>query len=185
MKVKSQLRYDPNSIDQRFTLAEALVGSASSVAVPAVAASAAVNPAAVSPDWRQHVLEELRTFTDALGNDYSKARQQLKTQAWEAKVAPIATGSSAAGGSVLAGLGGSLVSGPWRFGFVVGGAVLALVGTVFSANTYVRNRSMMLRFLRLMNDMADYAYLVLPSASPQETYQQLDTYRQQWESAGS
>ncbi|HEX4661850.1 MAG TPA: hypothetical protein VH307_31025 [Streptosporangiaceae bacterium] len=65
------------------------------------------------------------------------------------------------------------------------GVVFAIVGSVISSNNYVQNRNKQLRFLRLLYDMWDYAYLVLPTASAADTYTQLDTFRSLWETAGA
>lgn len=56
--------------------------------------------------------------------------------------------------------------------------------SVFSAENYVRNRSQRLRFLRLLHDIWDFAYLVLPQAEPAGAYTQLSAIRTEWKTAG-
>jgi bacteriorhodopsin len=116
---------------------------------------------------------------------YAQARNKQKSQAWETYLGPVATGGSAAIGSALAAIGAGVVksTGGWLlFAF---GIVFALAGSVFSANSYVRNRSMKLRYLRLLYDLTDYCFMVLPTAAPADVFVQLDAFRQLWETAGT
>lgn len=55
--------------------------------------------------------------------------------------------------------------------------LLAIAGSVLSANSYVHNRSQALRFSRLLRDIWDFANLVLPTALPADAFTQLDAIR--------
>lgn len=88
-------------------------------------------------------------------------------------------------GAVITAVGTANTSGALRWILVIFGVLFAITGSLLGANTYVRNRSITLRYLRLLHDIPDYAYLVLPTAEPADAYSQLDTFRQLWETAGT
>ncbi|HET9059614.1 MAG TPA: hypothetical protein VFN61_06810 [Acidimicrobiales bacterium] len=138
------------------------------------------------PDgWRWRVLADLEELHGVIVRDYTKARDKQKSQAWETRWGPIFTGAGAALGAAFAAVGASFGSGRWGWAFSIPGVVIAIVGSVVGANSYVRSRNQKLRYLHLMHALADYAYLVLPVAEPAEAFQQLDSFRQMWESAGT
>ncbi|TAN29951.1 MAG: hypothetical protein EPN30_01555 [Actinomycetota bacterium] len=139
------------------------------------------------PDgWRWRVLADLAGLRDSVACGYVHARDKQRSQAWESRVGPLVTGGGAGVGAAVAAVGAGIVkSGGWGWLLVIVGVLFAIVGSVFSANSYVRNRLQKLRYLRLLHDLGDYAYLVLPSAEPANVFQQIDTFRQLWESAGT
>lgn len=101
--------------------------------------------------WRWRVLNDLHQLSAAVSHDYARAKTSQQHQAWESRVAgPLATGGGAAIGSIMAAVGAGLIKTSAIAGWiiVVLGVVLAVAGSVFSANNYVRNRSQRLRFLR-------------------------------------
>jgi sulfite exporter TauE/SafE len=89
-------------------------------------------------------------------------------------------------GSVVSAVGAGLIKTTDVLGWIVVvlGVLLAIAGSVFSANNYVRNRSQRLRFLRLLHDICDFAYLLLPTAAPVDAFTQLGAIRTEWETAG-
>lgn len=139
------------------------------------------------PDgWRWRVLADLQGLDEVIVRDYTKARDKQKSQAWESRLGPIVTGGGAGVGAVVAAIGAGIVkSGGWGWVLIVVGVLFAVVGSVLGANSYVRNRSQKLRYLHIMHSLSDYAYLVLPVAEPAEAFQQLEGFRQLWESAGT
>lgn len=148
-----------------------------------------VPPDLVSPDgWRWRVLADLTALSEAVSRDYQQARARQGRQAWESRFGgPFATGAGAAVGSVVSAVGAGLVRTNAVAGWVVVavGVLFAIGGSVISANNYVQNRNKRLRFLRLLYDLWDFAYLVLPTASATDTFAQLDTFRSLWETAGT
>jgi hypothetical protein len=136
-------------------------------------------------DWQMHVLNQLVSLTGWVAKGYAAARRKQSTQAWESRVAPVATGGTAAVGAVIAVVGTANTSGTLRWILVAFGVLFAGAGSLLGANAYIRNRSITLRYLRLLHDIPDYAYLVLPTARPADAYSQLDTFRQLWETAGT
>lgn len=162
-------------------------------ALGAAAAGSANNGGQVPPDliepdgWRWRVLSDIQQLSGAVSRDYARAKSSQQRQAWESRFAgPVATGGGAAVGSIVSAVGAGLT----KTSAVTGGIVIALgvlfaiAGSVFSANNYVRNRSQRLRFLRLLHDIWDFAYLVLPTAAPAEAFTQLGVIRTEWETAG-
>jgi hypothetical protein len=147
-----------------------------------------VPPDLVPPDgWRWRVLADLTALSKAVSLDYQRAKTRQQRQAWESRFAgPLATGGSAAVGSVISAVGVGLVRTNAVAGWVVFalGVVFAFGGSILSANNYVQNRNKQLRFLRLLYELWDFAYMVLPTASATETFTQLDTFRSLWETAG-
>ncbi|CAG4902302.1 hypothetical protein [Acidithrix sp. C25] len=141
----------------------------------------------VEPDgWRWRVLTDLEVLRDVIVRDYTKARDKQKSQAWESRLGPIITGGGAGVGAVVAAIGAGIAkSGRWGWVLIVVGVLFAIVGSVLGANSYVRNRNQKLRYLRLMHGLGDYAYLLLSVAEPADAFQQLDNFRQLWESAGT
>jgi len=136
-------------------------------------------------DWQIQVLDQLMSLTEWIAKGYRAARRKQSTQAWESRVAPVATGGSAAVGAVIAAVGTASTSGTLRWFLVVFGVLFSFAGSLLGANAYVRNRSITLRYLRLLHDIPNYAYLVLPASKPADAYSQLDTFRQLWGTAGS
>jgi len=135
--------------------------------------------------WRWKVLADLEELHEVIVRDYTNARDKQKSQAWESRLGPIVTGGGAGIGAVVAAIGAGIVkSGGWGWVLIVVGVLFAVVGSVLGANSYVRNRNQKLRFLRLIHGLGDYAYLVLPGVEPADAFQQLDSFRQLWESAG-
>lgn len=136
--------------------------------------------------WRWRVLADLQELHAVVVRDYTKARDKQKSQAWETRMGPVVTGAGAGVGSVVAAIGAGIAkSGGWGWLLIVAGVLFAIAGSVVAANSYVRSRNQKLRYLHLMHALADYAYLVLPVAEPAEAFQQLDSFRQMWESAGT
>lgn len=155
-------------------------------AAQASAGSDAETKGLTEPDgWRWRVLGELEELHEVIVRDYTKARDKQKSQAWETRWGPIFTGAGAAVGAAVAAVGASLGSGRWGWALSLPGVLIAVAGSVLGANSYVRSRNQKLRYLHLMHALADYAYLVLPVAEPAEAFQQLDSFRQMWESAGT
>jgi hypothetical protein len=136
--------------------------------------------------WRWRVLDDLAGLSKAVNRDYETARERQKALAWESRLGRLATGGAAAVGSAMsaAGVGLTKTSAVGGWILVVVGVVFAFAGSVFSANNYVRNRGQRLRFLRLLHDIWDFAYLVLPTAQPADAYAALGAIRTQWETAG-
>jgi hypothetical protein len=138
--------------------------------------------------WRWRVLAELDGLSMDLIVGYQRASRLQSRQFWESRWGgPLATGGGAAFGSVLSALGAGVIKTNAVAGWVlVGvGVVIAFAGSVFSANTYVRNRNTKLRYLRLLWDLWDYAYAVLPTAAPGDAYNAVDNIRSLWETAGT
>lgn len=136
--------------------------------------------------WRWRVLADLEELHAVVVRDYIKAKDKQKSQAWETRMGPIITGAGAGAGSVVAAVGAGIAkSGAWGWLLIVAGVLFAVAGSVMGANSYVRSRNQKLRYLHMMHALADYAYLVLPGAEPADVFQQLDTFRQLWESAGT
>jgi hypothetical protein len=140
----------------------------------------------MDPDgWRWRVLADLEELYDVMVRDYTRARDKQRSQAWETHWGPVLTGTGAAVGAAVAAVGASLGSGRWSWVLSIPGVLIAIAGSVVGANSYVRSRNQKLRFLHVMHALADYAYLVLPVAQPAEVFQQLDSFRELWESAGT
>lgn len=136
--------------------------------------------------WRWRVLADLEELHSVVVRDYTKARDKQKSQTWETRMGPIITGAGAGAGSVVAAVGAGIAkTAGWGWLLVVAGVLFAVAGSVVGANSYVRSRNQKLRYLHIMHAIADYAYLVLPVAEPAEAFQQLDSFRQLWESAGT
>ncbi len=146
-------------------------------------------PDLTSPDgWRWRVLADLTALSGYVNHDYEQARARQGRQAWQSRFGgQLATGAGAAIGSIVSAVGAGLVKTNTAAGWVIIalGVLFAIGGSVLSSNNYVQNRNKQLRFLRLLHDMWDYAYMVLPIASAAETFTQLDTFRTLWETAGS
>jgi hypothetical protein len=174
--------------DQRLQWAQTALQSAAESA-KAASSEHQVPPDLDSPDgWRWRVLGDLTALSNAVNRDYEQARARQSRQAWQSRFGgPLTTGAGAAVGSIVAAVGAGLVKtnavGGWVI--VVLGVLFAIGGSVISSNNYVQNRNKQLRFLRLLYDMWDYAYLVLPTASAADTFTQLDTFRNLWETAGT
>lgn len=172
----------PASFLERFSWAEEALRAAAADA----AKSGAVPPELTAPDgWRWRVLTDLRGLAEDVQRGYLRAREKQSSQAWETYLGPLATGGSAAIGSMLAAFGAGVVKSTGGWVLVVLGVVFALGGSLFSANSYVRNRSLKLRYLRLLYDLSDYCLMLLPTAGAADVYAQLDTFRQLWETAGT
>jgi hypothetical protein len=138
--------------------------------------------------WRWMVLRDLRKLWEDVRGDYDRAAKRTKRQAWESRFGgPIATGGSAGVGAVVTVLGTSLFDTNRLAGIVVAAAgfLFALIGSVLSASNYVSNRSKQLRCSRLMHDIANYSYMLLPSGTASEAFAQLDNFRVLWETAGT
>lgn len=179
---------DPFDENQRLELATAALQNAAESAEVA-SADHRIPADLIAPDgWRWRVLSDLTVFSHAVNRDYEQARTRQARQAWQSRfVGPLVTGLGAAAGSVVAAVGAGVVKTSTVGGWVVivVGVVLAVVGSVISSNNYVQNRNKQLRFLRLLHDIWDYAYLILPTAAAADTFTQLDTFRSLWETAGS
>lgn len=179
---------EPFDEGQRLQWARAALQAAAESAA-AAASDHQVPPDLISPDgWRWRVLSDLTELSGAVTRDYEQARTRQSRQAWQSRFGgALATGAGAAVGSIVSAVGAGLVKTNAVAGWVVVvvGVVLAIVGSVISSNNYVQNCNKQLRFLRLLYDMRDYAYLVLPTASDVDTYTQLDTFRSLWETAGA
>ena len=141
------------------------------------------------PDgWRWQVLDELYGLAMAVNADYETARKNQRNQALAYRVGtPLATGGIAAFGAVISAVGAAVLKLNTPGGVVLTllGVAFALVGSFFSANTYVQNRNKKLRFLRLLYDLWDYAIAVLPSAAQVDAYDRVSAIRVGWETAGS
>lgn len=137
-----------------------------------------------SAGWRWHALETMHGLALDIAPSYESARDKFAAQYWESLVGPVFTGVGAASGAALTALGAS-VKAAWGDPVIAVGFLLAVGGSVFSANAYVRSRKTQSRYLRLVFDMSDYSFMVLPTASPGDVFQQLDTFRGLWETAGS
>lgn len=138
--------------------------------------------------WRWRVLADLHQLSANVSRDYDRAKAGQQHQAWESRFGgPLATGGGAAIGSVMSAIGAGLIKTNHLAGWVIVvlGVVLAIAGAVFSANNYVRNRNQRLRFLRLLHDIWDFAYLVLTTAAPADAFAQLGQIRTEWETAGN
>jgi hypothetical protein len=146
-------------------------------------------PDLAEPDgWRWRVLGELSELSTALMADYESALRKQSHQMWETRLGgPLATGGSAAIGAVVTAIGGGVLktNAAAGWGVIILGVALAIAGSVLSANTYVQNRNKKLRFLRLLYDLWDYAYLVLPTATESDVYTDVSAIRGLWETAGS
>jgi hypothetical protein len=143
---------------------------------------------APSTGWRWRVLDELNGLSADLIIGYERASRRQSRQFWESRWGgPLATGGGAAIGSVLSAVGAGIIKTNTAAGWVLVGVgiVFAFAGSVFSANTYVRNRNTKLRYLRLLWDIWDYAYSVLPTAAPGDAYNAVDNIRSLWETAGT
>jgi hypothetical protein len=178
----------PFDENQRLQLATAALQRAAESAA-AASGDHQVPPDLTSPDgWRWKVLTDLTALSNAVNRDYERARTRQARQAWQSRFGgPLATGGGAAVGSVVAAVGAGLVKTNTAAGWVVVvlGVLFAISGSVISSNNYVQNRNKQLRFLRLLYDIWDYAYLVLPAAAATDTFTQLDTFRSLWETAGT
>ena len=178
----------PFDEEQRRKWAEAALECAADTASKG-SADHEVPPDLTPPDgWRWRVLEDLTALSQFVNDDYEQARSRQGRQAWQTRFGgPLATGAGAAIGSVVSAAGAGLVTVNTAAGWtvIVLGVLFAISGSVLSSNNYVQNRNKMLRFLRLLHDMWDYAYMVLPTASAADTFTQLDTFRNLWETAGS
>jgi hypothetical protein len=138
--------------------------------------------------WRWRVLAELDGLSKDLVKGYERANKRQSRQAWESRWAgPFATGGGAAIGSIVSAVGAGLIKTNTVLGWtlVIVGVLFAIAGSVFSANTYVQNRNTKLRYLRLIYNIWDYAFAVLPTALPGDAYNAVDTIRSQWETAGT
>jgi hypothetical protein len=142
----------------------------------------------VEPDgWRWRVLDELAGLSTSVERDYANAKERQESESWTARFAgPWATGGSAAAGAIVSAVGSGVIKTSNVFGVVVviAGVLFAFAGSIFSATNYVRDRNQSLRFLRLLYDIWDYAYIVLPSAAPEDVFSQMAALRTQWETAG-
>lgn len=179
---------EPFDQEQRLQLATAALHSAAENA-GAASSNGQAPPDLVEPDgWRWRVLRDLTALSGSVNRDYEQARTRQTRQAWQSRFGgPVATGAGAAVGSVVAAVGAGLVKTSTAGGWVVVvlGVLLAIGGSVISSNNYVQNRNKQLRFLRLLHDIWDYAYLVLPTAAATDTFTQLVTFRTLWETAGT
>jgi len=162
-------------------------------ALRAAAKAAAAAGGQVPPDleerdgWRWRVLRDLTDLSKAVQTDYENAKGNQQQHAWEAHVGTrAAIGGTAAFGSVISAAGAGVIKTNATAGWilVVFGVLFAILGALFSADTYIRSRNQKLRFLRLHYDIWDFAYLVLPSADPVEAFDRLSTIRTEWETAG-
>jgi hypothetical protein len=142
----------------------------------------------LEPDgWRWRVLEDMTVLSGFLNESYELARTHQKRQAWQSRFGgPIATGGGAAIGSIVSAVGAGLIKTNAVAGWVIVivGVVLAVFASVFSASTYVQNRNKVLRYLRLLHDIWDWCYMVLPTVAVADAFTQLDTFRGLWETAG-
>jgi hypothetical protein len=179
---------EPFDQEQRLQLATAALDSAAESA-RAASSDGPPPPDLVPPDgWRWRVLSDLTALSRAVNRDYEQARTKQARQAWQSRFGgPVVTGAGAAIGSVVAAVGAGLVKTSTASGWavVILGVLFAVGGSVISSNNYVQNRNKQLRFLRLLYDIWDYAYLVLPTAAAADTFTQLDTFRTLWETAGT
>ncbi len=141
----------------------------------------------IGPDgWRWRFLADLEGLQKVIVRDYTQARDKQRSQSWETRWGPILTGAGAAFGAAVAAIGASLPgTRGWGWALSLPGVLIAIAGSVTGANSYVRSRNQKLRYLHIMHSIADYAYLVLPTAQPAEAFQQLDAFQQLWESAGT
>jgi hypothetical protein len=154
----------------------------------AAAAGGQVPPDLAEKDgWRWRVLDDLTKLSAAVQTDYKNAKGNEQQHAWEAHVGTrAAIGGGAAVGSVISAIGAGVIKTNATVGWilVVFGVLFAVAGAVFSADAYIRSRNQKLRFLRLLHDIWDFAYLVLPSADPIDAFDRLSTIRTEWETAG-
>ena len=192
MVKESQLAYEVTLTDNRFEWARAAIATTPVVEEAATliestdrALRGAPRNDGQSQAWRQHVLTQLEGLTKAIQKGYDSAKASQKHEVLEARLAPWISGGAAAGGSAVAVFGATALTGSGRWVLVVLGVLFAVGGPVVAANTFVRNRNLMLRYLRLLHDIPDYAYLVLPGTQAKDAYAQLDTFRLAWETAGS
>lgn len=148
--------------------------------------SATVPPDLVAPDgWRWRVLTDLTELHQSAIDGYDHA---LRKQTWltlESSVGKIFVGGIAGVGAFAEIIGVAYVKGSAGWILAAVGIALAVGGSVFSASSYLRNRNQKLRYLRLMHDIRDYAYLLLPTAERNDVYAQMDNFRQLWETAGN
>jgi hypothetical protein len=182
---KADVRYMEFNAEVRYQWAQnALVAAAAD----AKKASGEI-PADLEPTgWRWRVLDELNSLSKDVFKDYERARTRQSHQAWESRWGgPLATGGGAAIGSILSAVGAGIIKTNTAVGWllVVVGVLFAITGSVFSANTYVQNRNKKHRYLRLLYDIWDYAYAVLPTALPGDAYTAVDNIRSLWETAGT
>ncbi len=142
-----------------------------------------------SPDgWRWQVLADLTALSQAVVVDYQAAQAEQTRDRWQARLGgPAATGVSAAVGSIVSAAGASIIHTSAVIGslVVVVGIVAALGGALLSQNNYLRSRNQKLRFLRLLHDIWDFAYLMLATAAAEDVYGQLVALRTEWETAGN
>jgi hypothetical protein len=157
------------------------------------AEAAAASGGQVPPDlaeedgWRWRVLRDLTNLSKAVETDYTNAKGNEQQHAWEAHVGTrAAIGGGAAVGSVISALGAGVVKTNGTVGWilVVFGVLFAFAGSVFTADAYIRSRNQKLRFLRLLHDISDFAYLVLPTVERVDAFDRLSTIRTEWETAG-
>lgn len=147
---------------------------------------ATVPPDFAAPDgWRWRVLTDLTELHQSVTDGYDHA---LRKQTWltlESSLGKMFVGGTAGVGAFAEIIGVAYVKGSAGWILAAVGVALAVGGSVFSASSYVRNRNQKLRYLRLMNDIRDYAYLLLPTAKRSDVYTQMDNFRQLWETAGN
>lgn len=179
---------EPFDIDIRRQWAEeALVraGEAAKASCP----NSEVPPDLIRPDgWRWRVLADMTQLTMAINRAYEDARRRQDRQAWQNRIGgPVTTGAGSAIGAVVAAIGAGQLKADAPLGWLVIalGVIGAIVGSIFSASNYVQNRNKVRRFLRLLHDIWDFNYMVLPDISAADAFRQLDTFRQMWETAGS
>ncbi len=136
--------------NNKFEWARAVLKAAESNAGKDAESKGLVDPSG----WRWRVLADLEELYEVTVRDYTKARDRQKSQAWESRLGPIVTGGGAGVGAVVAAVGAGIVkSGGWGWVLIVVGVLLAAVGSVLGANSYVRNRNQKLRFLRLIHGL--------------------------------
>lgn len=177
---------DPFDEEERLERARQALRAAADAALR-TAPGGEVPPDLAEPDgWRWRVLDDLAGLSNAVNRDYEVARERQRKLAWESRLGRFATGGAAAVGSVVsaAGVGLTKTSAVGGWILVIVGVVFAFTGSIFSANNYVRNRGQRLRFLRLLHDIWDFAYLVLPTAPPADACAALGAIRTEWETAG-
>jgi hypothetical protein len=173
-----------NTEDRRKWAEDALRAAAKAAQVSGQVPADLVEPTG----WRWRVLHELDGLSTDLVKAYRRANKRQSHQAWESRWGgPLATGGGAAVGSVVSAVGAGVIKTNAAAGWalVIVGVLIAVVGSVFSANTYVQNRNKKLRYLRLLYDIWDYAFAVLPSAQASDAYNAVDSIRSLWETAGT
>jgi hypothetical protein len=158
-------------------------------AIDAAKAAGSVPADLIAPDgWRWRVLDELTALSAQLNRQYEKARAKQRHQAWQSRFGgPVATAGGAGIGAILSAVGAGIAQTSAIVGWtiLVLGVLFAVAGSVFSANTYVQNRNRKLRYSRLLHDIWDYAYMVLPTAEASDVYNELNDLRADQETAGN